>query len=436
MRTVLINGTIVTMNQKEEIYSNGYLVIDDSFITELGNGVPSNQEGTVIDLKGKIVFPGLINTHTHLGMIPFRSMADDQKDRLRKFLFPMEKQYMNKDLAVLSSRYAVLECIRSGTTTIADMYYFEDAIATALEEIGVRAFCGQTIIDEVVIDPVGQEFENLEQFILKWKDHPFIQPMLAPHGTSTVNAEKLVQLSDLSKKHNIKMMMHVSEMDYEMNYFKEEFDMTPIEFLGKKGILDSNLISVHTIHTSENDLKLLGKHNVKVAHCITANMKSGKGIMDLKGMQGHGINISLGTDGPISGNTLDLFTQMRLVPMAQKVKNQDRSFLTSKEVCELATINGARTLGIEELTGSLEVGKVADLIVIETDSLNMFPLHDIYAVLVYSTQAQNVESVMIHGKWVLWEKEFVSIDERKVKEDLKQETRKMSSHYQKELLQG
>ena len=423
-RTVLLNATIVTMEETAPLIKEGFLAFSSNIITDLGKMSDYKKKDTdeLIDCQGKIIIPGLINAHTHLGLIPLRSMADDTPDRLRRFLFPMEMKYMTPDLVSKSALFAATESLLSGVTTVADMYYFTDDYATALSEIGIRAFCGQTIISENGADKLTEDeaLALIEKLALKWEDHPKIKIVVAPHGTTTVSELGLIKAAAIAKKYQLKLMIHISEMDYEMKYYNEKYNMTPIEFLNTRGILSEDLLSVHSIFAKDNDFKILAETKTNVVHCLTANLKSGKGFMNLKAMLDHNVNVSLGTDGPISGNTLDLWTQMRFIPMVHKTINSDRSYLPSYEVLKMATINGAKSLGIEQEVGSLKIGKKADLVIINPSKFHSFPVHDVFATLIYSVNASNVEAVLIDGKWIVEDYKLQTMSQDKIFEDLKE----------------
>lgn len=422
MKTRIENVTIITMNQTDEIIENGFIEFDEK-ITCIGQGQSNHSVDEVIDGKNGIILPGFINTHTHVGMIPFRSLGDDCVDRLRRFLFPLENECMNELLAYTSAKYAIAEILLSGITTFMDMYYFEDVIARAADEMGVRAFLGETVIDFVTCDtdkPYGG-LDYARWFIPKWKNHPRITPFIAPHATNTNSAEALKEAHQISKQYQVPLSLHVSEMDYEISYFKEYYQKTPIQFLESIGLLSPKLIAAHCILVNEDDINLLAKYHVHVAHCIGSNAKAAKGVAPIKEMLSHGVNVGLGTDGPSSGNTLDLFTQFKLFADFHKNHHHDRSLFPSKDIVKLGTINGAKCLGIDHIVGSLELGKKADLILIETSSVNMFPLFDYYSVLVYSAQSHNVDSVFVDGRCLVRNKELVDYSLQDLKKELQDE---------------
>jgi len=421
MKTRIENVTVLTMNENNEIIENGFIEFDKK-ITCIGQGASCHEVDRIIDGKHGIVMPGMINTHTHVGMIPFRSLGDDCQDRLRRFLFPLEKECMNERLAYTSAKYAISEMLLSGVTTFVDMYYFEDTIAKATDEMGIRALLGETVIDFETCDspkPYGG-LDYAKWFIPKWLHHPRIRPFIAPHATNTNSGDALKKANDISQQYNVPISIHVAEMDYEMTYFQEHYQQTPIQFLDSIGLLSSRLIGAHCIHLTEDDMALMAKHDVRVAHCIGANTKAGKGVAPVKDMLKHGIHVGLGTDGPSSGNTLDLFTQFKLFADFHKVYNHDRSLFPSQEIVRLGTIEAAKVIGYETMIGSIEVGKKADLVLIETDSVNMFPIFDPYAVIVYSAHAHNVDTVFVDGECLVQHKQLVKKSLFEIKNDLQE----------------
>lgn len=422
MKTVIKNANIITMDKNMTHIENGFVVIEDDKIAKIGDMKEYKpQEAIEIDAKGYILMPGMINTHTHISMIPFRSLGDDCKDRLRRFLFPLETECMTEKLVYHSAKYAICELLLSGITTILDMYYFEDEVAKAVDEMGIRAFLGETVINFPTCDsdkPYGG-LEYVEKFIKKWINNDMITPFIAPHATNTNDEKALIKANEISQKYNVPLSMHVSEMDYELEYFKKEYNKTPVEYLESIGLLSERLISAHCIFLTDTDIKLLEKYNVKVAHCIGANTKSAKGIAPVSKMLENNVIVGLGTDGPSSGNTLDIITQFKLVANFHKVSNKDRSIFPSSDIVKLGTIEGARVLSKDKEIGSIEVGKKADLVLLETESVNMFPIFDVYATLVYSANASNVHTVFVNGKCLVENKKLVGVDFEKIKQDLK-----------------
>lgn len=375
-----------------------------------------------IDARRAIIMPGMVNTHCHLGMIPFRGLGDDCKDRLRVFLLPMEERAMDRDLAAASSRYALAELLLGGVTTVMDMYYFEDEVARVMDEMGIRGIAGETVMEAVTCDArTPQEaISRGEAMIRAYSGHPRVKGCLAPHGTTTCSAATLQRVHEVDRAHNALFTLHVAEMDYEMDQLRERFGMTPVEYLHKLGVLDKNALCAHSIRMTDGDIGLLRGSGASVAHCIASNTKAAKGVAPVKAMRAAGVSVGLGTDGPASGNTLDLFTQMRMCANFHKNELRDRSAFPAAEIVKMATCEGAAALGLGGVTGSLEPGKEADIVLVETDSPNMFPVYDPYAALVYSACAANVRDVYVAGTCLVKDKRLTSADFGRIRGELSQ----------------
>lgn len=428
--TILKNINILTMNSNEDIIEDGIVAYKNNKIIYVGNeNLYENEENIeLIDGKNGILMPGMINCHTHVSMIPFRSLADDYKDRLKRYLFPLEQKLVDKKLTYIGAKYGISEMLLGGVTTFCDMYYFEDEVAKAAKELNIRGILCETIVDFPSPDS-KEKFGGLEYskwFIEKWKDDELITPGLAPHAPYTNTDESLIDAYNISKRYNVPLTMHVAEMDYELEECKEKYNLTPIGYLDKLGILDSNFISAHTVLVDDNDIKILKERKVKVSHNIGANSKGAKGVMPISKMMDNNIDIGLGTDGPMSGNTLDIITQMSQVGKIHKLFNNDRTLLPSIELVKMATIGGAKVLGIDDKVGSIEVGKKADLVLIETQSVNMQPIYDYYSTIVYSSNPSNVDTVIINGDIVVKDKQLISGDFNKIRKDLLELKNKIS----------
>lgn len=457
MRTLIKNVTVLTMDADGHVYENGYVVMEGGRIVAVGDGTEAGDPAAggslakcgsldvekgdsgcgpvdeVIDGHGGILMPGMINTHSHLPMIPFRSMGDDCPDRLRRFLFPLELEAMTPELVYRSTRYAVCELLLSGVTAMADMYYFEDEVAKACDEMGIHAWVGETVIDQETCDSknTDEAFAICEKLIQKWKKHGRIHPMVAPHATNTNPPEVLKAAHDLAVKYGVPYTLHVSEMDYEMTHFANAYGKTPVEFLYDLGVLGPETVAAHCIHLTERDMKLLAESGTKIAHCVGANTKAGKGISPVYEARKAGVTVGIGTDGPSSGNTLDLFTQFRMIPSFQKTKYHDRSIFTAKEVVEMGTIESAKVLGAEQEMGSIEVGKRANLVLVETESVNMFPVYNPYSAIVYSANAANVDCVWVDGELLVKGHRLMKADLAEEREALEREMTAFRSRAEK-----
>lgn len=418
MRTRIENVNILTMDADYHLYENSSITIDGDTIIAINDN--SLEVDYVIDGNNGILMPGMVNVHCHLPMMPFRSLGDDCPDRLRRFLFPLEIKTMSKELIAAATKYAACELMLGGVTQVFDMYFYEDEIAKVMAEMNMRATLAETILDFAHVNS-SKPYEGLEYsewYIPRWKNHPLITPAIAPHATNTNSAEALKKALEIANKHDVLLSMHVSEMDYEMEYFKKEYNMTPVEYLESIGLLNDRLLAAHCIHLSEHDIELFEKYNAKIAHCVVSNMKAGKGIMPLNDVSHHNIAVGLGSDGASSGNTLDILTQLSLVPKAHKTREHNRAIFPARDALMYATIGGARCLNTDSYTGSLEVGKKADIVLIETESVNMFPIYDYYSVIAYSANASNVHSVWINGKQVVSNKQLVDVKLSEVRKEL------------------
>lgn len=422
-RKILKNVNILTMNKEKEILENGVVVIKDNLIEAVG-GVELLEEykaEEIIDGKDGILMPGMINTHTHAAMVVFRSLADDVADRLKKYIFPLENLLVDKSLVALGSKYGIAEMLLSGVTTFTDMYYFEDEVAKAARELGSRAVLGETVVDFPSPD-CKEAYGGLayaEWFIEKWKKDKLITPAVAPHAPYTNDSEHLQKAYLLSKKYNVPMIMHVAEMDFETKKYSSEYNMTPVQYLDSIGVLDNNFIAAHLIHVTEEDINIIEKRNIGIAHNIGANSKAGKGVPPLKEMYKRGLKVGLGSDGPMSGNTLDIITQMSLTGKIHKLFNKDRTLFPAGEIVEMATIGGARALNMDKYIGSIEVGKKADIVILETSSVNMQPIYDYYSTIVYSANAGNVDTVIVDGKVLIKDKNFTEFNFAEVRKELR-----------------
>ncbi len=419
MKTMIVNGIVVTMNQNRDIWNRGYVLMKGTKIIKVGSmeELDGNVglEGTdvkLLDASGAIVMPGMVNTHCHMGMVPFRGLGDDCADRLRVFLLPMEMQAMDGELAALSSRYAICELLLSGVTTVMDMYYFEGEVAKAMDEMGIRGFAGQTVMEDKVCDaPSPQDSIAYGlQLMEQYRKHPRVNVCLTPHGTTTCSQSTLQQVHRLNRQFGMPFTLHTAEMDYEMKYLQDVHGCTPVEYLDRIGVLDEHTLAVHCIHMSEQDVRLMQSRGSKAAHCIGSNTKAAKGVAPVASMHEAGVKVGLGTDGPASGNTLDLFTQMRFCANFHKNETKNRTAFPAREIVEMATVEGAEALGLGAVTGSLESGKEADIVLVETDSPNMFPVYDPYSALVYSARAENVKEVYVAGTCLVKDKKLVRED--------------------------
>ena len=427
MKTLLKHAHVLTMDDQWTTYENGYVLTEDGQILEVGSGKMPEAD-RVVDCRGGILLPGFVNLHCHASMVPFRTMGDDCPDRLRRFLFPLENEALTPELVYLGAKYGIGEMLLSGTTTFVDMYYFEDEVARACLETGMRGFLGETVISQKTPDSEN-DVEGLkltEAFLRKYADSDRIRPIVAPHGTTTVSEDALRACEALSEKYGALLTLHASEMDYEIAHFLE-MGTTPMAYLERLGLLSDRFLAAHCIHLMEEDLTMMAMRRVRIAHCIGSNTKAGKGIAPIRDAVALGIPFGFGTDGPSSGNTLSIFDQMRLFAVTQKTYYHDRSLFPAREIVRAATRGGAECLHMEHKLGQIAPGFAADLQVVSTDAAQMFPLYNPYSALVYSANASDVDCVMADGKLVVEHHELTQWSLPALREELRQA---MSGFYQ------
>ncbi len=435
MKVLIKNVTILTMDENKTLIENGYVTINGSNIDDLGNmeelSGANITDFDVIDGSGKILIPGMINAHTHTPMVVFRSLGDDIADRLKRYIFPLEKNMVDEELVYKGSKYGIAEMLLGGVTTFCNSYYYQEYVARATSEMGMRGILAETIINFPSPDsdiPYGG-LKHAEMFIRKWAGSDLITPALGPHAPYTVDAEHLIKCNNISKEYNVPFTMHVAEMDYEQTQIKKEYNKTVIQYLDSIGVLNDRFIAAHVVNVDDKDLDIIMNRDVGVSHNMGANSKGAKGVAPILKMIDRNIKLGLGTDGAMSGNTLDILTQMPLVAKVHKLSNMDRTILPSDKLLELATIGGARALGIDRITGSIEKGKRADLVLIETDSVNMFPIYDYYSTIVYAANPSNIDTVFVNGKMLVNNKKLVNDNLSTLRKDLTEIKSKIDTYF-------
>ena len=428
---IVIHAYVVTMNASKEIYPDGAVVIKDGHIAAVGPSTIANGyvAAKTIDAGGDIVMPGMINTHTHVSMSVFRGLGDDVPDRLQRFIFPLEHKLVDREIVYWGALHGMVEMIEGGVTTIADMYYFEDEVARAAKKIGMRGILGETILNAPAPDsraPYGG-FEYAVKFIQEFGSDPLVTPAFAPHAPYTVDAEHLRTIQKEADVLNAPILMHVAEMPYEVTEIKKDFDKTPIEYLDSIGLLTKRLLAAHCIFSSDSDIALLKARDVGVAHNMVSNIKSAKGVAPAWTMFQQGVRVGLGTDGPMSGNTLDIIGQLGYVAKVQKLSMHDRNIMPAVDVVEMATMGGARALHMEDRIGSLETGKLADLIVLDRNSTTWTPLYDLYSTLVYAASAHDVRTTIVQGRVLMEDRKIKTLDAADVREHMRSLSRKIAA---------
>ena len=416
---IVRDGTIVTMNATHQVIENGAVAVKNGKIMAVGKADDIAKQYVArqtIDAAGKVVIPGLINTHTHAPMSLFRGLADDLElsEWLTKYIFPAEAKNVNEEFVRAGTQLALAEFIRGGTTTFCDMYYFEDAIADETAKAGVRGVLGETVIDFPAPDNKNNAdaMADAEKFVKKWQGNPLIVPAIAPHAPYTVSEEHLKAVRALSDRLNAPVVIHLAEAQSEMDYVQKNKGMRPIEYLAKIGFLSDRTIAAHVIFANDDEIGLLKKFGVGIAHNPQSNMKLAAGVARIPQMLRADLPVGLGTDGAASNNDLDLWEEMDTAAKLHKVISGDPKAVSAEQAFEMATIRGARALHLEKEIGSLETGKRADLVIVDFDTLHQIPAYNLYSTLVYATKANDVRTVIIEGKAVMLNRSLLTLNEK------------------------
>ena len=415
------NALVLTMDKQMHQYDPGVVAIKDNIIVAVGSGTDISQKYTpnkIIDCNGKVLMPGLINAHTHVPMALVRGLADDLRLDvwLMGYIMPVEREFVTPDFIRLGTKLGCAEMIRSGITTFADMYYFEDQIAEATAELGMRAICGESLIKFPTPDASSYDeaLEYSRNFISKWIDHPLIIPTIAPHAPYTITKEIMEESVKIALEFDIPIHTHLSETAVEVENLRSEFGMPVIPYVKKLNLFNAKVIAAHCVHVDEGEMHTLQHYDVGVAHNPSSNLKLGSGIAPINKMIELGINVGIGTDGPASNNDLDMFEEMRLASFIAKGSSGDPTALPATTTLKMATSMGAQAIHIGDITGSIEPGKRADIILIDLNDIHNSPRFyrnsdSIYSQIVYSTKSNDVTDVMIDGKFVMRDKELLTV---------------------------
>lgn len=418
---ILKGGIVLTMDRNERVLFNADVVILDGEIKYVGdNALAKYNAATIIDCTGRVVMPGFINAHTHLPMSLVRGIADDLRLDvwLYGYIFPIEKNFVNKEFCRWGSLLSALEMIKSGTTCFVDMYYYEDVIAGAASEIGMRGICGETVLKFPSPDAVSYDigFKYARAFIEEWHGHRLITPAIAPHAPYTCTPEILKEARKIAEDYNIPVLIHVSETAFEVENARKEWGMSPVKYLESLGLFEVKTIAAHCVHINDEDMNILARYKVGVAHNPTSNLKLASGIAPVASMIEKGIDVALGTDGAGSNNDHDMVEEMRLAALLPKGILYNPTIVPAKKVIRMATIEGARAIGLDDIIGSIEVGKRADIITIDFSGVHNLPQYDIlpdsvYSRIVYAAKSTDVNDVIIDGKVIMLDRKILTMDE-------------------------
>jgi len=422
---IISGGILVTSDSKKTVYDSGAVAISGSQIIAVG---PTDEilekysAKEVIDAKGKIIMPGLVNTHTHMAMTVFRGFADDLP--LQKWLndniFPLEKEFVNAETVRKGASLAMIEMIHSGTTTFNNMYFFQDETAKAAQKIGMRGIVAESLIDFPVPNSkdADESVKYTEMLFEKYKNDPLVKIGVAVHAPYTCSSELIQRGKKLADKHNTSYHIHVSETQWEVDEILKKYGKRPVQYLDSLGIMTDNVIAAHCVKLDEEDINIIAKNRVGVAHNPECNMKLCSGVAPIPQLLKANAKVGLGTDGPASNNNLNMIEEMHTMALVHKLTSGDPTVMSAEEVVRAATIGGAQVLGLDKEIGSLEAGKKADIILIDTKKPGTTPVFNVYSAIVYSVNGADVSDVVINGNFVLKNNVIITVDENKVMEDV------------------
>ena len=416
---LISHGVAVTMDPQRRVLQDAAIAVQGDTILAVGDSSELARQFTaakVIDADGALLLRGLINAHTHMAMSFFRGLAEDRslQDWLQKYIFPAEAKNVTADFVLWATRLSMLEMLRGGTTTVADMYYFEDEVARALKDGGMRGILGETIIGFPAPDNKTSQsaFAYTEHFLDHWKHDPIITAAVAPHAIYTCSEQLLKQAAALARAHHAPILMHVAEAPYELEVSRREHGLSPVQYLLRIGVLGPDLVGAHCVWLDDSDIQTLATHSVGCSYNPSSNMKSAAGLMPAPEMLTAGAAVGIGSDGPASNNNQDLFEEMDLAAKLQKFARMDPTALPAQQVVEMATITGARALHLDHQIGSLETGKKADLIVVETTAPHATPMYNVYSQIVYSLKQSDVRTTIVGGRVVMEDRRMQTLDEK------------------------
>lgn len=425
VNTLFTNALVLTMDKDFTQYFPGAVAVKEDKIVAVGEESELKKEYAAraqetIDCKGKVLMPGLINAHTHVPMTLLRGLADDLRLDvwLMGYMMPVEREFVSPEFVRLGTLLACAEQIRSGVTTFNDMYYYEEDVAKAASDAGMRAVCGQTVMKFPAPDAASYDdsLQMARDFIERWKDHPLIVPAISPHAPYTCTAEILRATADVAKEFDVPLHTHLAETAFEVENIRNEHGMPVIPYVKKQGIFEAKVIAAHCVHIDSGEMRTLLHAGAGVSHNPSSNLKLASGFAPVVKMLETGLNVGIGTDGPASNNDLDMFEEVRLAAFVAKAVTNDPTSLPASWALLMATRLGAQALHLGHLTGSLEAGKRADLILVDVSPLHNSPsfkraADNAYAQIVYAGKSTDVSDVMVNGKWLMRAHQLLTLKE-------------------------
>lgn len=416
------NINIITQNKRRQIIKDGAIIVNGEIIEAVGPTKKLEKEygkqiEKIIDGRGQVAMPGLINTHTHLAMSLLRGYADDLslEDWWQNYIYPVESKFGREEV-YWGSLLSMFEMIKSGTTCFTDFYYYEDEVGKVAQKIGMRGILGCAVLDfpSFYFKTPADAFRKIEK-LAKTKNG-LTDFALAPHMLQTTSLETYRKAKDIARKHNLLLTTHLSETKQEVDFSLKKYKKRPVEVLAEKGILDEKTLLAHCCWLNKKEIKILGRLGVSVAHCPISNMKLASGVMPLEELTQAGVNICIGTDSSCSNNSLDMFGEMKTAALIHKGHSLNPTIANAQTVLDMATINGAKALGWEKDIGSLEVGKKADIIILDFKKPHLSPCHNLVSNIVYAAKGSDVETTLINGRIIMENRIVKRFNENKVLE--------------------
>jgi 5-methylthioadenosine/S-adenosylhomocysteine deaminase len=419
---ILHNAFVVCLDEGFHLYPRGAVAVRGPEIVAVGEASDVTRRfeaADTVDCGGRALLPGLVNAHTHVPMTLMRGMADDRRLDvwLLGYVMPVEREFVSPDIVRLGTLIACAEMIRGGVTCFADMYYFEEAVAAATAEAGMRALCAQTVLKFPSPDAASYEdsLASARDFIGRWRGHPLIVPSVAPHAPYTCTPDILHACTDLAVEFDVPMHIHLSETSQEVEQWRETYGMPVIPWVKKIGLFEAKVLAAHCVHVDEGEIRTLSRAQVGVAHNPSSNMKLASGFAPVQLMLESGLDVGLGTDGPSSNNDLDMFEEMRLASFIAKGVSRDPTVLPAKTILAMATRLGAKAMHLGNLTGSIEAGKRADLILLDLEGVHNRPHFErepdgIYSRIVYAAKSSDVTDVLVDGRWLMRDRRLQTVD--------------------------
>ncbi len=419
MSTLLANAWILTMDQALTEHREGWLLVEGDRIAALGTG-PAPAADETVDMGGDLVMPGMVNPHCHLAMSLFRGLGEDVDDRLFRYILPLEHRFVSPAMVRAGTALSALESIQGGVTTIADMYYFETVVAEVMDEAGLRGVLGQTLADFAAPDHASfdEGFALCDALADRLRGHPRLTASIAPHAPYSAGPEVMERAARWHDAHpGTRIQIHLAETEAEAAWAARELGMSTTAVAARSGILRPGAVAAHCLLIDDADIALIAASGAGVAHNARSNGKAGRGMARVEDMRRAGIPVGIATDGPMSGNTLDLFAQFASVSIFAKILGHSRGALPATDVIRMATLEGARALGLDECIGSLEPGKQADLIRVGLDAPRLHPVYDVYSMLVFAAMATDVRDTMVAGRWLMRGGQVLTLEAPKVMAD-------------------